>query len=68
LFEHDCASCHTVSGHETSVQGGDLAIGRMSVADIASFARVMPLRRPLTQRDALTVARYVRARAAATGH
>ena len=65
IFEHDCSSCHTLTGHETSVDGGDLAIGHLRVADLASFARVMPLRQPLTQRDALIVARYVHARASA---
>jgi mono/diheme cytochrome c family protein len=62
IFEHDCSSCHTLTGHETRVDGGDLAIADLRVADIASFARVMPLRQPLTQRDALIVARYIRSR------
>jgi hypothetical protein len=35
----------------------------MRVADIASFARVMPLKEPLSEADALAVARYVRMRA-----
>jgi hypothetical protein len=34
----------------------------MSVADLASFARVMPLKQPLTRSDAEAVARYVAAR------
>jgi mono/diheme cytochrome c family protein len=62
VFEHDCSSCHTLTGHETSVDGGDLTIGRMSVGDLASFARAMPVRHPLSRDDALAVARYVAAR------
>jgi mono/diheme cytochrome c family protein len=59
IFEHDCASCHTLTGHETAVDGGDLAVGHLSVADVASFARAMPVRRTLSRRDAADVARYV---------
>jgi mono/diheme cytochrome c family protein len=62
IFEKECSSCHTLTGHETSVDGGDLAIERMSVADIASFARVMPLKHPLSRADARAVALYVNAR------
>lgn len=64
VFERDCSSCHTVTGHETTVDGGDLAISRLSVANLVSFVRVMPLRHSLTRADAVAVARYVRSRAA----
>lgn len=64
IFERDCSACHTLTGHETVIDGGDLAISRMSVADIASFARVMPLSEPLSRADALAVARYVYSRSA----
>ena len=62
IFEQECSSCHTLTGHDTRIDGGDLAIARLRVADIASFARVMPVRRPLSNADAVAVARYVRAR------
>ena len=63
IFEHDCSACHTLTGHDTSADGGDLAIAHLRVADIASFARVMPLEQPLSHTDALAVARYVHLRA-----
>jgi mono/diheme cytochrome c family protein len=63
IFEQQCSTCHTLTGHDTSADGGDLAIAHMRVADIASFARVMPLAHQLSKPDALAVARYVRARA-----
>jgi len=62
IFEHECSSCHTLTGHDTTVDGGDLAIAHLRVGDLASFARVMPVRHPLSQADALAVARYVHAR------
>jgi mono/diheme cytochrome c family protein len=62
IFERDCSSCHTLTGHETTVDGGDLAIARMSVADLVSFTRVMPVRKPLSDGDVRDVARYVRSR------
>ena len=52
--------CHTLTGHDTRADGGDLAIAHMRVSDIASFARVMPVKQPLSEADALAVARYVR--------
>jgi mono/diheme cytochrome c family protein len=63
IFESECSSCHTLTGHDTSADGGDLAIAHMPVADLASFARVMPVTPRLSKSDALAVARYVRMRA-----
>jgi mono/diheme cytochrome c family protein len=63
IFEQECSSCHTLTGHDTKIDGGDLAISQMQVRDIASFARVMPLKHPLSPADAIAVARYVRLRA-----
>ena len=60
IFEQECSSCHTLTGHDTRADGGDLAIAHLRVADIASFARVMPVRPPLSKADAVAVARYVR--------
>jgi mono/diheme cytochrome c family protein len=63
IFTQRCSSCHTLTGHDTHADGGDLALPHLSVADIASFTRVMPLRRPLSRRDTLAVADYVHERA-----
>ena len=65
IFMEQCGKCHSLTGHDTRADGGDLALPRLSVADIASFVRVMPLRRPLSRDDELAVARYVHARAVA---
>jgi mono/diheme cytochrome c family protein len=62
IFTQQCASCHTLTGHDTSVDGGDLGIAPLRVRDIASFASVMPLKHPLSRTDALAVAEYVHAR------
>jgi mono/diheme cytochrome c family protein len=62
IFTQQCRSCHTLTGHDTHADGGDLGIARLSVADIASFARTMPLPKPLSRADAAAVARYVHAR------
>lgn len=58
VFARACAGCHTLTGHDTRVPGGDLAMQVLSVADIESFVRVMPGRR-LTPADAAAVAAYV---------
>ena len=59
VFESHCAACHTLTGRDTSVDGGDLAIGRMSVAGVASFARIMPAHSHLTPAEIRAVAAYV---------
>jgi mono/diheme cytochrome c family protein len=62
VFERSCARCHTLSGHDTRAPGGDLRAGRMTSADVASFARVMPVHPPLSDADARAVGRYVAGR------
>jgi mono/diheme cytochrome c family protein len=57
VFADTCAGCHTLTGRDTSIRGGDLAVVELSVADIESFIRVMPVR--LTRADARAVAAYV---------
>jgi mono/diheme cytochrome c family protein len=57
VFAAACAGCHTLTGHDTHVPGGDLAIARLSVDDIASFVRVMPVH--LSTADVEAVAAYV---------
>lgn len=61
VFAASCAGCHTLTGHDTRVRGGDLAIARLSAADVASFVRVMPVR--LSPRQVAAVAAYVHATA-----
>ena len=61
IFAHSCGGCHTLTGHDTDADGGDLAIGHLSVADIVSFTEVMPTRPRLSRADAVSVAEYVRA-------
>ena len=61
IFAHSCGGCHTLTGHDTGADGGDLAIGHLSVADIVSFTEVMPNRPRLSRADAVSVAEYVRA-------
>jgi cytochrome c2 len=62
VFERSCARCHTLAGRDTNAPGGDLRVGRLSAADVASFARVMPVEPPLSVADAESVGRYVAAR------
>jgi mono/diheme cytochrome c family protein len=57
VFATRCAGCHTLTGHDTNVDGGDLGLGCMTVTQVASFVRVMPVR--LTRRQAADVSLYV---------
>jgi mono/diheme cytochrome c family protein len=59
VFAAACFGCHTLTGHDTPTAGGDLAIARLSVRDLESFVRVMPVR--LTRADVAAVAAYVHA-------
>jgi len=61
VFTSSCAGCHTLAGRESGASGGDLALAHLSVADLASFARIMPTPSRLSQAEALAVAEYVRA-------
>jgi mono/diheme cytochrome c family protein len=66
VFAVDCAACHTLAGRDSRASGGDLAIANLTVADIASFVRVMPVH--LSPADVEAVAAYVRAASAKTRH
>jgi mono/diheme cytochrome c family protein len=66
IFDRACAHCHTLTGHDTTANGGDLALGSLTPAEIASFTRVMPVRPALTTAETGLVARYI-ARAEAGG-
>ena len=59
VFRGECSGCHTLVVKEHGAMGGDLAIPRLGVDDIASFAEQMPTPRPLSHRDARAVAEYV---------
>jgi mono/diheme cytochrome c family protein len=61
IFDRSCASCHTLDGRESGAVGGDLVNAHLSARDLASFARVMPVRPPLSRADARAVAAYVHA-------
>ena len=63
VFAAACAGCHSLSGHDTPVRGGDLAIAPLSARDVASFVRVMPVQ--LSTREVEEVAAYVHAAARA---
>src|SRR5690242_7664683 len=43
VFVAACASCHTLTGHDSRARGGDLAIAELSTRAIVSFANVMPV-------------------------
>jgi mono/diheme cytochrome c family protein len=59
VFQRDCTSCHTLTGHDTRTPGGDLAMGNLSISELVGFVRVMPVR--LSRADVEAVATYVRA-------
>jgi len=61
VFTAACASCHTLTGHDSRARGGDLAIATLSASDIASFVRVMPVH--LSRADVTAVSAYVHAAA-----
>jgi mono/diheme cytochrome c family protein len=61
IFAASCASCHTITGHDTQAPGGDLAVPRFTEAEIASFARVMPVHPRLSRANIQAVAAYVAA-------
>jgi len=61
VFSASCAACHTLTGRDSRARGGDLAIAKLSAADIASFVRVMPVHLSPAEVDA--VAAYVHAAA-----
>jgi mono/diheme cytochrome c family protein len=63
LFASACAGCHTLTGHDTQVAGGDLAIAALSARALESFIRVMPVR--LSPPEIGAVAAYVHTVAAA---
>jgi len=60
VFARECSSCHTLAVETPRrLSGGSLRGYRMTAREIASFARVMPVREPLTPRELLAVSQYV---------
>lgn len=57
VFASACSGCHTLTGHDTSARGGDLAVAKLSESTILSFVRVMPVR--ISAADGRAVAAYV---------
>ncbi len=62
IFDGACAYCHTLTGHDVQIGGGDLGDHRFSLADLESFTRAMPVRPRLSGAQLRAVAAYVRAR------
>jgi mono/diheme cytochrome c family protein len=63
LFATACGDCHTLTGNEsTHPEGGDLLRYDMTVAELVSFTRVMPMPRRLTDSQVQLVSRYVYSR------
>lgn len=59
MFAVACAGCHTLRGDEARTPGGPVAVADLSVQDLQSFVRAMPVR--LSSQDIAAVAAYVRA-------
>ncbi len=60
VFSAACAHCHTLGTPAPATkQGGDLVGYRMTLAQVESFTRVMPARRPLRAGDLRAVSEYV---------
>jgi mono/diheme cytochrome c family protein len=58
LFVDACAACHTLTGHDTHADGGDLGLLRLTQAQMLSFERIMPTP-PLSSAQLIKIARYV---------
>ena len=59
VFARSCAACHTLAGRDSGTGSGDLADIHLSVADVTSFAKIMPVRPRLSAFEALAVAQYI---------
>ena len=58
----DTIGPHNLTGHDQGTSGGDLVHPRLTVADLESFAAVMPVRPRLSKSDLAAVARWVHSR------
>ena len=60
LFVSSCSRCHSLTGFNSpGQQGGDLLGVQLSRVQLLQFAREMPLRHPLTQREFEVLASYI---------
>ena len=59
IFKSDCSACHTLTGHDTRSAGGDLGLLPGTVAEVESFARIMPVHPRLTPADVANIATYL---------
>jgi mono/diheme cytochrome c family protein len=62
VFASSCSGCHSVDGGAARTPGGDLTGYRLTAAEIASFAAVMPVHPRLSAAEIRAVAAYVAAR------
>ncbi len=63
VFAASCSGCHSLDGRTGgALAGGDLSGYRLTVDEIASFARVMPVHPRLSAAEIRAVSRYVAAR------
>src|SRR3954468_18880853 len=63
VFAASCSGCHSLDGRSGgSLPGGDLSGYRLTVDEIASFARVMPVHPRLSTAEIRAVSRYVASR------
>jgi mono/diheme cytochrome c family protein len=61
LFAHNCSMCHSLIGNESlRRQGGDLLGYRLSRPVLLQFAREMPARSPLSERQLGLIVDYIR--------
>jgi len=58
LFVDACAACHTLTGHDTRADGGDLGLLRLTRAQMLSFERIMPTP-PISSNQRSKIASYV---------
>jgi mono/diheme cytochrome c family protein len=62
VFAQECASCHSLTGHDDPRhQGGDLRGFRASRAQLTQFAAEMPVRHALSAAQLSAVVSFVRA-------
>jgi mono/diheme cytochrome c family protein len=67
VFAGECSGCHSMAARAPArLSGGSLQGYRMTAREIASFVRVMPVRKPLTPREVVAVSQYVAQRERAT--
>lgn len=60
VYSATCSGCHSLSPRPApELNGGGLLGYRLRPAEVASFVRVMPLRRALSRRETAAVSAYV---------